>query len=336
MVRIGIVGLGYMGMIHYLAAQRLHGQAAVRAICTRDPKRRAGDWTGIRGNFGPHGTKVDLTGVHAHETLEQLLADPEVDLVVICLPSHLHMPVTLEALKAGKHVLVEKPIALNEKDADKMLHAAEATRRMLLVGHVLPFFPEFRFAYEFIRAGTGGKVKAAHFLRVISKPDWSADIADAAKSGGPVIDLHIHDTHFIRLLFGPPQQVQACGVHDGHTAHHLSTHYLYPQKGLCVTSTSGAICQKGRPFVHGFEIYLEKATLLFQSGTQPLTVLQADGSSVKPELKGGDDPINAFTAELATACAGVQTGQEPDLLSALYARDALALCKQEEKQVLQT
>src|SRR5262245_23476617 len=162
MVRIGIVGIGFMGMIHFLAAQRLKGKAEVRAICTRDPKKRAGDWTGIHGNFGPRGAKVDLTGVQAYETLEEILHDPEVDLIDVCLPTHMHPPVTLEAIKAGKHVLVEKPIALTEVDADRMLHAALVARRLLLVGHVLPFFPEFRFAYEFVRSGKGGKVLAAH------------------------------------------------------------------------------------------------------------------------------------------------------------------------------
>jgi predicted dehydrogenase len=323
-----------MGMIHYLAAQQLAGQAEVRAVCTRDPKKRAGDWTSIRGNFGPQGTKVDLSGVQAYATLEEMLADREVELVDVCLPTHLHAPVAIQALQVGKHVLVEKPIALTEMDADRMLATAQQAGRLLLVGHVLPFFPEFRFAYEFIRSGQAGKVRAAHFLRVISKPDWSADIGDATKTGGPVVDLHIHDTHFIRLLFGFPERIQVCGVTESGTVQHVNTQYLYPAQGLCVTCTSGAICQQGRPFVHGFEIYLEKATLLFQSGTQPLTVLHADGSTKQPELDGGGDPLNAFAAELATACSSVTSGKEPELLSGLFARDALVLCKQEEQAAL--
>lgn len=334
MVRIGIVGIGFMGMIHYLAAQRLQGKAQVTALCTRDPKKRAGDWTGIRGNFGPQGTQMDLGRVQVYGELEEMLADPELDLIDVCLPTHLHTPVVVQALQAGKHVLVEKPIALTEADAGQMVQAAREARRLLMVAHVLPFFPEFRFAYDFVRSGRGGKVLAAHFQRIISKPDWSADIADHAKTGGPVVDLHIHDTHFIRLLLGQPSGVQACGVQEGGSVQHLSTLYIYPKPGPNVTCISGAICQKGRAFMHGYEIYLEKATLLYQSGTQPLTILHADGRSEQPVLTGGDDAINAFAAELTEAVTGVETGKEPELLSGVLARDALTLCRQEEAAVL--
>ena len=62
MVGVGIVGIGFMGMIHYLAAQRAQ-RAEVVALCSRDPKKLAGDWTSIQGNFGPRGTQMDLSGV---------------------------------------------------------------------------------------------------------------------------------------------------------------------------------------------------------------------------------------------------------------------------------
>ena len=102
---------------------------------------------------------------------------------------------------------------------------------------------------------------------------------------------------------------------------HLTTQYLYGPIGPCVSCTSGALAQKGRPFVHGFEIYLERATLLFQSGAIPPTLLTGDGQVKKPKLKGGGDPIEAFTSELQTAVEGVVAGREPDLLSGQLARD---------------
>src|SRR5258708_26462400 len=80
MLRIGIVGIGFMGMIHYLAAGKASG-ARVTAICSRDPKKLAGDWRGIRGNFGPPGEQMDLSGVKPYARLAELLADPDIDLV---------------------------------------------------------------------------------------------------------------------------------------------------------------------------------------------------------------------------------------------------------------
>src|SRR5947209_10599348 len=199
MIGIGIVGIGFMGMIHYLAARKLKG-ARVTALCSRDPKKLGGDWRGIQGNFGPPGRQMDLGDLKKYSRLEDLLADPEIDLVDVCNPTHLHPPTALAALQAGKHVLVEKAIALEAKDADAMVEVADRAGRLLMVAHVLPFFPEFAYAADAIRGGRHGPLLAAHFKRVISRPDWSADIGDAAKTGGPAVDLHIHDTHFIGLV----------------------------------------------------------------------------------------------------------------------------------------
>src|SRR5579863_5688832 len=139
MTRIGIVGIGFMGMIHYLAAQRV-AVAKVVALCSRDPKKLAGDWTSIQGNFGPRGTQMDLTGLARHSDFEALLADPQIDLVDLCVPNDAHAWMAVKALRAGKHVLVEKPIALSTVDADSMVAAARDAGKLLMVGHVLPFF----------------------------------------------------------------------------------------------------------------------------------------------------------------------------------------------------
>ena len=332
MVRIGIVGIGFMGRIHYLASQRLSG-AKVTAVCSRDPAKLAGDWRNTRGNFGPEPGRVDLTGVKTFAALDQLLADPDIDLIDVCTVTNQHAPIALAALKAGKHVLVEKAISLAPEDADAMLAAAKSAGKLLMIAHVLPFFPEFKFAAEAIRGGEHGKVVAAHFKRVIARPDWSADIGDAAKTGGPAVDLHIHDTHFIGLVCGVPKQVFAVGTIEGGVVSYLTTSYLYGPGGPAVTCSSGAVCMGGRPFVHGYEIYLEKASLVYDSGGTPLTLLTADGKSSQPQLAGGGDPLAAFTDEIQAAADGIKAGKEPDLLSGKLARDALVLCHRECESV---
>jgi predicted dehydrogenase len=322
-----------MGMIHYLAARKLTG-AQVTAISSRDPKKLAGDWRGIRGNFGPPGEKMDLAGIKKYPTLDDLLGDPAIDLVDVCNPTHLHAETAIAALKAGKHVLVEKAIALQPREADAMVKAAKKARKLLMVAHVLPFFPEFRYAAETIRTGTHGRLLGGHFKRIISKPDWSADIGDAAKTGGPAVDLHIHDTHFIGLVCGVPAKVFSSGVTNNGVVEYLTTQYLYGPGGPAVSCSSGAIAQKGREFVHGYELYLEKATLVYESGTAPLTVLTADGKATQPKLEGGTEATAGFTAEIQTAVDGIQSGKEPDLLSGQLARDALVLCHKECQSVL--
>src|SRR5262245_46719310 len=108
MIRMGIAGIGFMGMIHFLAAQKARG-AKVTALCTRDPRKRSGDWTGIRGNFGPPGAQMDLANVRGFDSFEDMIADPELDLIDICTPTDQHAPMATAALAAGKHVFVEKP-----------------------------------------------------------------------------------------------------------------------------------------------------------------------------------------------------------------------------------
>ena len=113
-------------------------------------------------------------------------------------------------------------------------------KKLLMVAHVLPFFPEFAYAAQAISGGKHGKLLGGHFKRVISKPDWSSDIGDAAKTGGPAIDLHIHDTHFIGLVCGVPAQVFSTGIVEGDAVTYLTTQYLHGPGGPVVSCSSGA------------------------------------------------------------------------------------------------
>jgi predicted dehydrogenase len=332
MIRIGLVGVGFMGWIHYLAYKQLQN-AKLTAVCSRDKAKLAGDWRSIRGNFGPPGEMVDLSAVKKYERIEDLVADPEIDLVDVCNPTHLHPDSAIAALKAGKHVLVEKAIALKPEQADAMLAAAKAAGKLLLVAHVLPFFPEFKYAAQVIRDGRFGKLLAGSFKRVISRPDWSADIGDAAKTGGPAIDLHVHDTHFIGLVCGVPKSVFSTGVVENNVVQHLTTAYDYGPGGPSITCTSGALAMSGRPFVHGYELYFEKATLVYMAGTCPLTLITA-GKSEPVTLPGGGDPVTAFAEEIQAAVDGVASGKMPALLSGQLARDALVMCYKECESVV--
>ena len=175
---------------------------------------------------------------------------------------------------------------------------------------------------------------------MISKPDWSTGIADAEKSGGPAIDLHIHDTHFIGWLFGKPARVSSRGVVEQGVVVHLQTNYEYDEPGAPVVScTSGAISQSGRPFAHGYEIFLEKATLKFEYANlgrdhvaYPLTVILPDGKTETPTLEGGD-AITAFANEIGVAVNNVSGGEHNSMLDGALAQLALKLSKAEIESV---
>ncbi len=113
---------------------------------------------------------------------------------------------------------------------------------------------------------------------------------------------------------------------------YLTTNYLYGDGGPALSCSSGKVAMKCREFTHGFEIYLEKATLTYELGATPLTLLPAKGEP-KPVKLNAADELSAFTAEIQTAVDAVVTGMEPPLLSGKLARDALALCFKEIQSV---
>jgi predicted dehydrogenase len=338
MIRVGIAGIGFMGMTHFHAYQKIRG-VKVAALCEQDAKRLAGDWRAIKGNFGPPGELMDLAGIATYANLDDMLADPSIDLIDCCLPPSWHAKVTVAALKAGKHVFCEKPIALTPADATRMVAAAKQAGKLLLIGHVLPFFPEYKFAYDAITSGKYGQVVGGHFRRIISDPTWLPDFYNPATVGGPMLDLHVHDAHFIRLVCGMPKGVHTVGTMRGQVAERFTTQFIYDPPQM-VTATSGVINQQGRPFTHAYEIYLEKATLFFdymalpQVGdvSTPVTVLLDNGKVLRPKLSGGG-PVDAFYAELSEVVRSVRANTPSALLAGDLARDAVVLCQKQTESL---
>jgi len=333
MVRVGIAGIGFMGVTHFKAYQQVEGGAQVAALFTRDRQKLEGDWTNVRGNFGGAGGQQDLTGIRKYDDLDAMLADPEIDLLDLCLPSHLHRDITLRALAAGKHVLVEKPIALTVADADAMIAAAEAAGKLLMVAQVLRFWPEFAAIKDLLDSGECGALRGAHFKRVISRPDWSGDnwFADPDKTGGAVVDLHIHDTDFVQYLFGKPAAVWSTGsLSPNGQVDYLVTEYQYPGRNICVSAQGGAVAMKGIEFEHGFDVYFERGMLKHNSSTTPkLELYTEDGG--KQEL--APRIPDAFAEQLRTAVGGVASGRLPAALAARSARDSLATVLAEAESV---
>lgn len=338
MIKVGLAGIGFMGWIHYLAYQKVRG-VKIAAICSRDQKKLAGDWRGIQGNFGPPGEKIDTSGMVKYSKIDELIDDSDIDLIDNCLPPHLHADVSIRALRAGKHVFVEKPMALTAADCKRMVAVAEKSGKQVLVGHVLPYFPEYAYARKVIDSGKYGKVIGGSFKRVISDPLWIKDFYDADRVGGPLVDLHVHDAHFIRLLFGMPKAVISQGRMRDESVEYCNTLFQFADPELTVSATSGVINQQGRPFTHAYEIHLEKATLqfdfaAFSDGAElaPLKVLTNTGKVLRPNL-GDGDPVRGFEAEIKEVARSIKAGKPSPILSGELARDAIVLCHKQADSV---
>src|SRR5256885_16773417 len=118
-MRVGVLGLGFMGSTHVQALLTIPG-AELAAVCSRDEARLSGDLSAIQGNTGSPGAHLNFKHVAKYRDIQKMLEDPGIDAIDICLPTHLHAPVALDALRAGKHVLVEKPMALDAASSRQM------------------------------------------------------------------------------------------------------------------------------------------------------------------------------------------------------------------------
>ncbi|MFK8113223.1 MAG: Gfo/Idh/MocA family protein [Rubripirellula sp.] len=330
-MRAGVVGVGFMSWIHYLAYQRSE-LAEMVAFSSRDPKKRSGDWTDIKGNFGPPGEQIDVSGMQVHDSLDAMLADDSIDLIDICLPPSLHPEAIRKSLAAGKHVLCEKPLALDADTAAEL--SAEAKPGQLMVAHILPLMPEFQLLVEAAEDGRWGRCLAGRFQRTIGPPDWIPDFYDRKRVGGPLVDLHVHDAHLIRLLFGMPTNAHSVNRKKDGVPMFYETVFEFNEPDLVVSSGGGVIDSPARGFTHGYEVSFEKATVRFEFAAYadgstsliPVTVMNLDGTIERPEL-GDGDPVTAFVAEIDAAARCVDENQVSRILDANTATDALRICE---------
>ena len=337
MLKVGIAGIGFMGWIHWLAYEQIAG-AEVVAICEQDPIRLSGDWTGIKGNFGPPGQHVDLSTIKTFSDLESF-CDSDFEMIDICLPPWMHAQAIEIAAKAGKQVFCEKPLSLTVEQCSAAVETCHRHDCMLLVGQVLPYFPEYAFALKVIQSGEFGELIGCKLKRVISDPTWLNDFYDPQKIGGPLLDLHVHDAHFLRLIAGMPTTVFSQGRCREGVVSYCESIFGFNDRPVCATATSGTIDQQGRPFTHGYEIHLEQATLQFEYAAlqgvdelMPLKVLHRDGSVQLVEIENGD-PAQAFVNEIKAVVEAIEQGETNEILGGELARDAITICHAQSKSV---
>jgi len=118
---IGLIGCGRIGQIHLSSVKYLRDE--INLVAVADPNREAAIQAAKK--FGAQ---------KYYFTAQEMMTDPQIEAVIIALPHHLHCPITIEAHRAGKHVLVEKPMALNLKEADQMIAEAKKNKVVLMVG----------------------------------------------------------------------------------------------------------------------------------------------------------------------------------------------------------
>jgi len=301
-IGVGVVGLGFMGRTH-LAAYRDaneegHGCRVV-GLCDAEIERFKGTPTS-RGNLEKTEDKplYDPESVRFTTSEDELFADPEVELVSICTPTDTHVPLAEKALAAGKHVLVEKPLALEVEPATRLAEAARAADRICMPAMCMRFWPGWSWLKETLREGTYGAAKSAVFRRVGAPPSWSPEFyANTERTGGAVFDLHVHDADFVRHCFGTPRSVSSTGTLD-----HITTLYRYADGPAHVVAEGGWDHTPGFEFFMGYTVIFEEATARFALGAEDTLQLARGGELTAIEL----EPHAGYDGEVRHVLAAIR------------------------------
>jgi predicted dehydrogenase len=307
-MKLAVVGLGFMGSTHLKAYRNITG-AELFAVASEDAVKLSGDLSSIQGNLGGPGEFFDFSAVRKYKNFEEVCADPEVEAVDLCLPTDLHAPAAIAALNAGKHVLVEKPMAIDAAQCDAMLAAQEKSGKVLMVAQVLRFIPSYVALRDLLRGGSLGPVRSALFRRRCAAPAWSKWLGDPKRGGGGVFDLLIHDIDMVLHLFGQPEEVSATGYEDlANGIDHLTANLFYPAIDGAVTVTGGWHHLKAYPFSMEYTVVAQNGTVDYSSSGRPTTLYSVSGDEVpvvEPTLDG-------FEAELAYFVSSCIAGRQPD------------------------
>ncbi|MCL4793212.1 MAG: Gfo/Idh/MocA family oxidoreductase [Bryobacteraceae bacterium] len=305
-MRIGVVGLGFMGLTHLKAYKNIPG-VEIAAVASDDPKALSGDLSGIQGNLGTGGEKFDFGSARKFNESMDCVRAEGIDAVDLCLPTHLHAPVAIEALKHGKHVLVEKPMALDGVQTREMIEAAKASGKVLMSAQVLRFFPAYMALIDAVESGKLGRVHHATFRRRCAAPGWSAWLTNKTLSGGGVFDLLIHDIDMMLVCFGKPDAVMAWGEENLERGIDVITaQFLYPGLGS-VTVTGGWHHPKAYPFSMEYTVVGEHGVMDYSSEGRPPKWYGNDGSAEERVLSEKD----GYEAEIEYFVECCRTGQAP-------------------------
>jgi len=328
-VNVAVIGLGFMGVTHLRAYLQLPG-ARIAAVCDRSRGLVDGVLAGVAGNISQSGNLHLGPNVKTCRLLEEVLEDPEIDLIDLCTPTPRHAEQAITALQAGKHVLCEKPLARTSAAATELLQIARASKGFLMPAMCMRFWPGWDWLKQAVDERRFGRVLAARFRRVSARPTWNqATYLRGEDTGGALFDLHIHDTDFIHHLFGRPGGVYSSGATDASGAiTHVFTQYHYAD-GPAVCAEGSWLLPEG--FNMAYSLHCERATVDFDlaRGVDALRITEI-GQPPRVEPLG---ELDGYGAEIRYFVECIANNRPPRTVTALDGVTALQICEAEEQSI---
>jgi predicted dehydrogenase len=332
MHKVGIIGLGMMGATH-LDVYAKREDVRVVAVADVDPDRRSGRTIAAGNIKGQAQGGFDFSTVKQYAEGMDLIRDAGVEIVDVCLATPLHRRYAEAALAAGKHTLVEKPLARTAVDAAAIADAAsKAPGAVAMPAMCMRFWPGWTWLKEAVASRRYGRVLSADFRRIASHPGGKF-YCDGDACGGGILDLHIHDTDFVQYLFGVPRAVESRGyARVSGAVDHVATTYLYDNRadGPFVTAEGSWTMQGGFPFTMQYTVNFEQATAVFDlAAASPLTVYQQGKPPQPVELPAG----MGYEHEIAYFLDCVAAGRQPTTVTLAQAADAVRIVEAERESV---
>lgn len=276
-MRIGILGSGFMGTTHARAYAKVPG-VSIAAVSSR--------------NLDKAEKLAKEVGARATTEDRSIIDDPSIEAISNTLPTHLHAETTITALKAGKHVLLEKPLALSVADCDDMIATAKETGRTLMVAHVLRFWGEYVSLVELVHSGKLGKPISAVATRLSQLPAWADWFLNPVWSGGAVLDLCIHDFDALNWLFGTPKSVYARGK-ELKPGLWNDIHALVDYGGPNGFVEGSEFMPQGYPFTAAMRVLCESGVVEFIFRAGGVSVEMGGGASLTVHEAGKAYPLTA-------------------------------------------
>ena len=311
MIKVGLVGVGAMGSGHlanYLRLMREGVDVKLVAVCDVRPEQLE------RKN------NTDLNIEIKQETYEaeynkytdfnEMMAKEEMDYIDFAVPTYLHAQMAIAAMENGFNVLSEKPMALNVEQCEKMIETQMRTGKLLMIAQCLRFWPAYEQVKKLVESGEWGRVVSGMFFRGGATPIWSFEdwLRKKEKSGGALLDQHIHDVDTINWLFGTPAAVSTSAVNmipgSGYDA--VSTNYYYADGKVINAQDDWTINGDDFGFEMIFRVNFEKGCAVLSR--EGLKLMPVGGKSYVPEMSADD----GYYHEILYFLDCLKNGKQPE------------------------
>lgn len=324
-LKVGICGLGGLGRLH---ANNLAQMEDVDLVAVCDIQKERLKPAEVATNISSGKDAFDIRDCRTYTDLDKMLAKESLDALFTALPTDLHAPLAIKAMRAGCHVFGEKPMALTAKECDRMISVSEDCGRKLMIGQCLRFWPEYEHLLECIKKRTYGKLRSLTMTRIGNYATWSADnwMNDHKRSGGAILDLHLHDVDWAYYALGTPEAVCAAGI-VGKTGgiDDVSAIWKYDD---CLVTIRGSWMYQG--FTMNFQAIFDNAILDYGVHPEPaLNVVQSGVARKKVEVEKG----SAYFREDRYFLDCVKKGRKVTQCAPASTRESVAMVELERKAV---